>query len=244
MCERKGDLASKEFETAKEILIPNFNILIISGDSGTGKSTLGRGLAKLLGIKIADVGDLIREETKKQTGTSPVGFADRDVSVDTQFDTATAKIVRNAASSEPQVLVARMGPWVAKKEEVAAREAGEDFPIVVSINLSASPEAKKERIRIRERVKHPEMSDEEIDQKTQSGNDKNQKNWHEAHPDLEGDPLDPQAKYQGEYIFTFAINTDNLDADEVLQKAIKLLRETRYLVKPGVVDDVCNRKSA
>lgn len=219
-----------ELELSKEKLFKNL-VLIISGESGTGKSTLGKKISELLNIKSVDVGDQIRKKTEKQTGKAPVGFADRDLSVDIEFDKVTAEIIKNSINGEPIILVARMGPWVAKKEEVKAEETEQPFPRVVTVNLYASKETKIERIRIRERAKNPKITDEEIDQKTASGNIKNQKNWHEAHPDLVGDPLDPKAMYREKPIFNIIINTDGLNAEEVLLETIRLLKESNYLTK-------------
>jgi len=220
-----------EFEAAKEILIPNFDVCFLSGESGAGKSTYGKKLAEKLGIRIRDIGDEIRNKTTEQTGEVSVGFAARKIDVDIEFDKLIVDIIRNSIIEGPIILVARMGPWIAKKEEAIARENYLFFPNVVSINFSASPKVKRDRIRIRERIKHPEMTIHQIDCRTFLGNKKNQENWHLAHPDLVGNPLDPLAQYDGRDIYNIKVNNDGLDANQNYLKTNEELIKENYLLK-------------
>lgn len=214
---------------SKERLIPLFAVLNISGLPGTGKSTAAEILGERLKIAVLDVGQKIREESESKTGEKAIGFVERDISVDKRFDERTAEIIRHANTTRPLIITARLAPWITRVEE----EGRKDFPPVINILLTAKAGVRHRRILRREKEGHPELKLKDIAQATRERERKDQEFFHEAHPELQGDPLDEGAKYKGRPIYDCVISTDNRSIEEVADEIIECLLAGSLVIKEG-----------
>lgn len=219
---------SGERPLSKERLISHFAVLNISGLPGTGKTTVAEILGESLGIGVLDVGQKIREESESITGEKAIGFVERDISVDQRFDEETARTIRTATLEKPLIITARLAPWITRVEEEKAekeaeKEGKKDFPPVVNILLTAKAGIRHRRILRRERKSHPELKLKDITQATREREKKDQEFFHEAHPELKGNPLDENADYKGRQIYDWVISTDNRSIEEVADEIIECL---------------------
>jgi predicted cytidylate kinase len=91
--------------------VPNFDRAItISGDPGSGKSTVGRSLAQDLGMRFFSTGEIHREiaEREQKTTLELNLAAETDSGIDQEVDQVLKDL---AASGEPVVVDSRMAWW-------------------------------------------------------------------------------------------------------------------------------------
>lgn len=222
---------SGESPPSKERLILLFAVLNISGLPGTGKTSVAETLGQRLGIEVIDVGQQIRDESEAQTGEKAVGFVTRATTVDQRFDKQTAEIIRNAKTEKPVIITARLAPWIARREEEKSELQGTSFPPIINIVLIANNGIRYQRILEREKVAHPELTLDDVSRETLDRMQRDQEFFHEAHPELEGDPLAEGANYKGRLIYDCVISTDNRSVEEVADEIIGCLLEDGLVVK-------------
>lgn len=101
-------------EEATLHLIGGTRAIVIYGRIGVGQSNLGKNVASCLGgVAIYDGGRRIRAATGNTPGTTE--FMPRDVSVDNNIDENQKRLIREASSDRPVVIVAKLGGYNALK---------------------------------------------------------------------------------------------------------------------------------
>lgn len=110
-------LLNQEATKSKEILVPMFGGLTISGPSGTGKTAVMEILSEKFDISPArrfKTGKIIRDITK--TGNTIRGFMKRDEAVDQEIDNVQKEIIRSADINSPFILEGRLAGVLATEE--------------------------------------------------------------------------------------------------------------------------------
>lgn len=133
---------SEESLHTKEILIPKFGGITISGRSGTGKTVTAERLAELYSIpkeRNIKTGQLVREIT--DSGQESQGFIKRAEYVDKEMDRMQRDIIRNSSPENPLLLEGRLAGVIANEERRKNPEL-----IVVSILFVAQSEVRLKRI--------------------------------------------------------------------------------------------------
>lgn len=190
----------RELPQFKENWQVNFGVLTISGESGTGKTTLAEILSLIYGIsgdRNIKIGQIIRNITDNKSE----GFMERSIETDIMVDDAQRKIMREADSKSPLILEARLAAIIGKEE----KEKSPQLPIV-SVLLTASPIIAAERIKSR-KSDLPERNETTITQTLEERAKKDLEHWKLLHPNL-NNPYDPE-------YFNLIIDTDFMSPEEV-----------------------------
>lgn len=247
-----------EIVQTKEVLVPKFGGITISGRSGTGKTATMEFLASLYSIKperIKKTGEIMRKIT--HSGKTSRGFMQRDEEIDEKIDTEQKAIIDSADSNNPFMLEGRLAGFLAEQNQnvvkvlfVAPSE------IRMKRILKRALEDKREEIEKLEKERElalssiadpaviEYLSQRLIDEKTETVNLKSVKEkekereredlkrWRKKHPKLRGiDPFNPANKdKEGNHIYTIVVNTGKLSVEQVVNQ----LNET--LIGKGLVD--------
>ena len=129
----------KEFENGLNIKKEGLTITV-SGLSGSGKSTIGRAIAKAFNLKLKSMGDIFRELAKEKGMTIEEFSKTRDVETDIMLD----KKAMEFAKKGNIVLIGRLTGWV----------AGDNADVKVWVDCS-------ENVRIKRVAKRESISNEE-----------------------------------------------------------------------------------
>lgn len=188
----------RELPQFKEDWRVNFGALTISGESGTGKTTLADILAQI--YKIPDdnnmkIGQILRTISQKPQEEGPI---QRAISDDEFVDNAQREIIKKADTKNPFILESRLAGVITSEEKSVSPQ----LPIV-SILLTASLDNITARIQSR----RPELSKEEIAKKMQERAQDDLMTWRKSRKDLHN-PYDP--KY-----FNLVIDTDSMSPEQV-----------------------------
>ena len=200
----------------------------ITGESGTGKTTLARRLSELFGMGIFKSGTLLRQLMMETTGSEIVGFAPRDpLIVDRAFDNIGAKVITNS-SQNPAIVEARLVGFITAEEKAKAKEKKLQFPKGIIVLLTTTDERRRaERVARR----HP---DEDVDTVITQSRERMRGDlalWRQIHPLLNNveNPFDPNIEIDGRKIYDIVVNTDYLSAEEVIAEVLKQLAERGFI---------------
>ncbi len=98
----------KDFESQLDIKKKGLTIAV-SGLSGSGKSTIGRAVAKAFGLKLKSMGDVFRELAKENHMSIEKFSKTREDSMDLLLDKKALKLAKKGRV----VLIGRLTGWVA-----------------------------------------------------------------------------------------------------------------------------------
>lgn len=206
---------ARELAPYKENWRVNFGILTISGDSGTGKTTLADYLALIYKIteeRNIKVGQIVRDIMQRPRQES---FIQRESSVDSSVDDEQENIMKKANSELPFILESRLGGFLSY--EVKANSSRK-LPIV-SILLTASMDKIVERVRFR----RPELSRDQIIQKEKERAEGDLRLWKSIHPNLDN-------PYDHKY-FDLVIDTDPMKPEDVFRYLHNWLLRNNWVSK-------------
>ncbi len=199
-------------------------IVMLVGESNTGKTTSGRIAAEKLGVKIFGAGTLFRAITGIDTGA----FMERDPRLDARVDGMVAKIVKNSANFPPTIIDSHLGGHIvqAQKEKLTkeARKKKKKPPVlpVKTILLTASEEERWRRAWNEQIIKEPGVTLEEVAARETDRAHQDMPFWRINHPSLKN-PYNPA-------IFDIVINTEGKTIEEVADEIISALDSQDFLV--------------
>jgi len=210
----------------------NFDVITISGPSGTGKSTAATELSIMLGIKSRKVGALFRDQVKQRDGEGILGYAKRTTAQDRDLDTITEEWIQEAADrGKPMIVEGRLAARNARKR---IYESTGRIPIVVSILLDADQEVRIDRVLHREVKNNPNLTREKVAQATEDRDSKDLIMWQKTHKDLKGNPLHMDAVDQKDFwLYNLTINATDLTVLEVIEAIMEYLKEQKYIEVKG-----------
>lgn len=254
-----------EIVQTKEVLVPKFGGLTISGRSGTGKTAAMELLASLYSIKperIKKTGEIMRKITN--AGKTSRGFMQRDEEIDEKIDNEQKEIINSADSNNPFMLEGRLAGLLAEQNQNVVKVL---FVAPSEIRmrriLKRALEDKKQEIEKLEKerelalqsIAEPAvieyLSQRLIDEKSEDVNlkivNKREKErekgdlerWRKKHPKLIGiDPFSPANKDKdGAHIYTIVVNTGKLTVEQVVNQLNEIL------IKRGLVETKTEEES-
>lgn len=170
------------------------DVVTISGQSGTLKSSVAKALARNMGIGLRQRGEELRSQIRNVTGQEllgsvPDGFADDDV-----LDARTRADIQRAHSDGPVVIEGRLaGVMLADERARLAATGKEDTLRSLSVLvLSGNEEKRVHRITKRQQSKGP-LAVELMATQTRERHVHDVRRWQERYPHLLGthEPFDP-----------------------------------------------------
>lgn len=219
-----------------------FGVIVISGLPGSGTTSVAADLAAKYGIpgeNLITIGNIMRNYNREITGREILGPMNEDLrtrSLDEELDQITTNAVDNANTTNPMIIEAQLGGYMAKKAvDKAFNKNGALGAPVIKILFYARLDERKKRIQKRELVKNPEyhLSLKEISRLTHERQNSDLKKWRDAHPELEGViPLVLGAKDEnGEPIYDYELDTSDITQIQVTD------RIHRWLTQIGLVQE-------
>ena len=243
--------SSGENPTTKEILIPRFGVITISGRSGTGKTAVAEALAQMYSIppeRNIKTGQLFRNIS--QSGQEIQGFYEREEFIDHEMDKRQRELIQASSPDSPLMLEGRLAGFIASQEKLSNPRLENE---VISLLFTAPARVRMKRILKRYlNDKHLEIeqallnmaSPEEIEK--MYGGLREQKRtmttewitnmerrrerkdlarWRKVHKQLTGiDPFSPNNRdNKGNRIYNFVISTGTKTVDEVVETINEIL---------------------
>ena len=242
---------------SREILVPLFGGITISGRSGTGKTVAMELLAQKYGIKTErkrKTGEIIREIT--QARRTSRGFMERSEEVDERVDSEQKQIIESASVDNPFILEGRLAGFLAAenpnvvkvlfvaKSEIRMRRifkrALEDRDeeighlqkdLEAAYGKNADPSVISYFLETLSAVQEEEITLETVKKKEQERERGDLVRWRKTHPALsEVDPFNPANRdSNGRHIYNFVVNTNQLSAEQVVNQINKALIEEGFL---------------
>lgn len=199
----------QESSPAKEeqLYCPNFDVITISGPSGTGKTSTGEQLAKRYGAEFIKVGDLFR-----QMQESPVvGFMQRELSVDEKYDVLQVEKMRQAVrEGRPLILEGRLAGLLATQLLDEAWFShfvhGTNEPRLARLIFTADARTRFKRIRNRENKDNQNRTStlKQAAHQTRDREEQDFAQWSMIHDALKGPathPFNPGARITKEGVY-------------------------------------------
>ncbi|MCQ2084757.1 MAG: RNA-guided pseudouridylation complex pseudouridine synthase subunit Cbf5 [archaeon] len=191
--------------------------ITISGQPGTGKTTLCGKLSEALGLKAVVFGQVFRQlaAEKGMTLVELGALAEKDPQIDADID---AKIVETARNSPDIILESRLSAYMLTRNGIPA----------LRVYLTASPEVRFARIGLRE--------DKEIQRALEetAAREASEAKRYMMYYNID---------ITDRSVYDLIVDTDNLTPDEVLQKILDAVRVRDMLVKdPKAIPDKWGRR--
>lgn len=211
---------AREHPAFKELWQVNFRALNISGESGTGKTTIAIFAEQIYGIppeRNIKIGELIRQRVNAGTTED---YMEREVEVDKEFDDLQRDIfTKRATLQEPFIVEGRLSAVIVEEEKIKNLSLND----IVSIGLTASLDVIVQRIKKR----RPNLSDEEIRLQLGRRAEKDLERWTILHPQLAlVGPYDPKR-------YDRAFDTNTKDVERVFDDIHNWLLEKRAIIRIG-----------
>ncbi len=205
------------------------SFLAISGDEGSGKSTVARRLQKILNIEeLIEAGDL-QTKILKARAEGPVRDGVRaDKEID---DTLTEAIV----SGRKVIVDARLSAHIVNKER-NKMSPSENFPKGITIVYKVSPEDGATRVMQRQNAARQEANVKrltlketlELNRRRRSAD---RERWKDSYPAIKDyDTYDPEAvDAHGKRIYDISLSTTGKTVDEVVEDTLVNLLEHGFI---------------
>lgn len=219
----------------REVVAVHFDFMTISGDSGTGKTTIGHALEtrySAFNVHYIKGG----EDFRSRRDQPVIGYADRPLKEDRDLDTRLREsIATSGQGAERRIIESRLAGWHATEVQ-KARERAQEMPLQgfrVYLTTKES-EIRFKRVWERERIKPPHIDDptftvDFVAQQTLEREARDMDRFSEVN-DFQGvNPLDPKSP-----LYDLVIYTDNMSQQEV-EEAIHRVAVSRNLVEERVV---------
>ncbi len=213
---------AREHPAFKEQWQVNFAGITISGESGTGKTTLAEFFGEIYHIpeeRNIKIGQLMR---KAQEKLEEEGYIDRPISLDKNVDDLQKQIIKHATLDNPFVLEGRRSGEFVHEE----KQNNPELP-VIAVQLIASLEKIRERVKKR----NSHLSDQEIDQLLSNRAQLDHSQWAEssAKPIDEINPYDPKN-------FDLIVDTNDMDVNQAFDYIHNWLLEKGLIRRIGPKD--------
>jgi len=251
--------SSGESLRIKEILIPRFGVITISGRSGTGKTAVAEHLAELYSIppeRNVKTGQLFREIS--QSGQEIQGFIEREEYIDREMDKKQRELIQSSTPENPWILEGRLAGFIASEEKLINPRLDSE---VISFLFTAPARVRMRRILkryLRDKQEEIEqaltnmsspdeiakmyghlqgqkitMTTEWIANMEKRRERKDLARWRKIHKQLAGiDPFSPNNRdNKGNRIYNFVITTGTKTVEEVVDSVNSLLIENGYVNK-------------
>ena len=169
------------------------SVITISGDPGSGTTTIGQLLSKELNIKMVYVGAIFRELAGLYDMTlSEFGkYAENNPDIDHELDTRQVEIAKKGNV----ILEGRLSGWMMKKSKIRA------FKVLLTADL----DTRVSRVMGRENKSFEQVKEEIL---------KREACEHERYTDFY------DANYQDQSYYDLIIDTSELTPDEIVKKII------------------------
>lgn len=205
-----------------------FDAITISGVPGTGKTTFGKELAKSLGVEYHKPSGIQREFHRKSTGEEVVGAHKRPANLDTAVDADIKSLILQKKGHiieghRANIIAFDEAPFTTLRIFLDVQNENTSFERV------RERENKKIKIQNEERKTRgldplPELTIEDVRQKTRQRTEENTKIWQNLYPDS----FDPYDKYNG--TLNVYIDTEQMGVSEVVEGFIKYLEEEKWIL--------------
>lgn len=191
--------------------------VVISGHPGTGTTTLVEALVKLYNLapeQRINVGDLFRQNSQEKLGRDISGYYQRDLSEDLSIDNMQKNLLSDPNPQVLFILESRLGGFFAQEIR------GNTFPIV-TVLLTTDDQVRFKRVFERDKEKYPNLSFEQYSQQIKQRQEKDLKQWQEAYPQMQTNPLDPA----NTSLYDIHIDNTNLDIEQTVKAVNSKLLE-------------------
>lgn len=217
----------QESSPSKEaIFLFHTGVIVVSGYPGTGKSRTIRMLAEKYGIpppRTIKVGANFRRKMLAAYGEQVLDFVERPVEEDQLIDKVQLKLLESANPQFPILLESKLGGFLAYKLKERYIAEGKTPPPICTILFYGEEEELKRRVWRRERKKHPGLTREECDVKTERRQQLDGQQWGNAHPEYpELQMIDP-LKQGNRGMYDMALDTTYLKPAQVAEQIHSLL---------------------
>lgn len=156
-------------------------------------------------------------------GEQVLDFVERPVEEDRLIDELQLKLFESANPRSPILLESKLGGFLTYKLKEQYAAEGKTPPPICTILFYGEEEELKRRVWKRERKKHPGLTREECDAKTERRQQLDEKQWGNAHPEYPElqviDPLNPENRG----MYDMALNTTYLKPAQVAEQIHSLL---------------------
>lgn len=156
-------------------------------------------------------------------GEQVLDFVARPVEEDQLIDELQLKLLENAKPQSPILLESKLGGFLAYKLKERYAAEGKTSPPICTILFYGEEEELKRRVWRREKKKHPGLTREECDAKTERRQQLDMQQWGNAHPEYPElqviDPLNPRSSG----IYDMTLDTTNLKPAQVAEQIHSLL---------------------
>lgn len=240
MHEKPTPYEDQEASPKKEaIFLFHTGVIIVSGYPGTGKSRTIKMLAEKYRIPSArtiKVGAKFRRQMLAVYGEQVLDFVERTVEEDQLIDEFQLRLFEDANLQAPILLESKLGGFLAYKLKERYIAEGRTPPPICSILFYGEEEELKRRVWKRERKRHPGLTREECDQKTERRQQLDTQQWERAHPEYpELRTIDPLSA-ENRAIYDMTVDTTNLKPTEVVEEVHSLL------VQNGCITEITNQQ--
>ena len=251
--------SSGENPTTKEILIPRFGVITISGRSGTGKTAVAEALAQMYSIppeRNIKTGQLFRNIS--QSGQEIQGFYEREEFIDHEMDKRQRELIQASSPDSPLMLEGRLAGFIASQEKLSnPRLENEVISLLFTaptrvrmkrilkrylndknreieqalLNMASPDEIEKMYGGLREQKRT--MTTEWITNMERKRERKDLARWRKVHKQLTGiDPFSPNNRdNKGNKIYNFVIPTGTKTVAQVAEAINEILIANGYVEK-------------
>jgi len=205
----------------------SFSVVTISGLPGCGNTVLAQNLAEKYGVKLVNIGQLLRESVE-EPNLPIIDYNKRPVKVDEELDELQAKTIKRSVLiiSNPTIIEAKLAGVIATEVLRTIPPEQQALSPVLRILVVADEDIRAERIKKREIEKHPdlEITQEEIIDKTRNRWRRDLTRYRSLH-DVLTDVVDPWDSENKNNFYDFVIDTSNLTPEETVEKVHEYLQE-------------------
>lgn len=205
-----------------------FDAITISGVPGTGKTTFGKELARSLGLEYHKPSEIQRDFHLKSTGEEVVGAHKRPANLDTAVDADIKFLISQKKGHiieghRANIIAFDEAPFTTLRIVLDVQNENTSYARV------QERENKKIKLQNEERKTKgldplPELTIEDVRQKTMERTEENRKIWNDLYPDSS----DPYDIYNG--ALNVYIDTEQMEVSEVVGGFIKYLEEEKWIL--------------
>lgn len=227
MLERFGGIfrpreRKETLEAEQTLYVPNFDVLVISGFAGTGKTSAADDLNRLMvGTQFVKVGQNIRAEYTDLNNIPP----QKDINIDLEQE----KLMLKTRHSFPLILESRFGAVIGSDILIRFKE---ESPRIVKILTTADEKTRFERLIKRRQEENPEHTPEQIINDEIKRDREFVAKMQTLYPRILRDqhPFDPNIRNIDNLpVYDFVLDTTFIPKEKVKDAVIDILTENGYI---------------
>ncbi|GEM_PF-6603369 len=217
--------------------ITGLEVVTISGQSGTLKSSVAKELATILGINLSRRGGDLRASLRADTGEEVLGRVPIEHTRDQELDALTECEIEAAhVQQHPCIIEGRLAAIILNK--VRSRHVSDPVRALSVLIVSANDAKREHRIYKRQQQKGT-VTDAEVAVKTAERHESDAERWRRQYGSIlqDKDPFDPSlVDTKGQFVYDLPLLIDHQQDSLTIPSDA-----TREAVVVTILEELCNR---